>query len=314
MAEGTRFTKLESLTAELHRRQNGVEEKLQTMDSQMMNMEETMNNYKESFSNMEEMMRKLLQSPKDKQAESTPVFSQQVESEYIEAASLFTGKGLKVDVPRFNGVEAEDWVFKIKEFFDIYEVPNEQRIKIASFHMEGATYAWYKWVMKNSSVQTWPEFLNALLLHFGASLYDDPKAALKELRQVSTVTEYQMQFEELSTKVIGLSEQWLVSFFIVGLQDQLKCELLLAQTTSYYQAVSLAKLHKQKLNSLQNTFKHSPSKTSFVVSTVSKLNIFSSAYIQPNYRTNSQSNTTSNHISKAFLIPPNQILSRAVLR
>lgn len=71
--------------------------------------------------------------------------------------------------------------------------------------------------MKNSMVQTWPEFLNALILRFRTSLYDDPKAAFKELRQSGTMTEYQAQFEEISTKVTGLSEKWLISYFIAGL-------------------------------------------------------------------------------------------------
>lgn len=97
-------------------------------------------------------------------------------------------------MPRFNGLDAEDWVFKIKEFFNNYEVPTDQRIKITSFHMEGPVYAWYKWVINNSLVEMWPEFLNALLLQFGTSLYDDPKAALKELRQTNSMAEYQNQF------------------------------------------------------------------------------------------------------------------------
>lgn len=156
--------------------------------------------------------------------------------------------------------------------------------------MEGAAYAWYKWVMKNALMQTWPEFLNALLLRFGTSLYDDPKAALKELRQNSTVTEYQTQFEEISTKVTGLSEQWLVSFFIAKLQDQLKCELLLAQPTSYYQVVSLAKLH-------EHTIKHSPNKLTSATTTVSKPNSFSSAYIQPDFKSTSQAH---------YIAKPNQ--------
>lgn len=91
--------------------------------------------------------------------------------------------------------------------------------------------------MRNALVQTWTEFLKALLLHFGSSLYDNPKGALKELKQNGTVAEYQTRFEEISTKVTCLSEMWLVSFFVTGLQEQLKCELLLAQSTSYYQAV-----------------------------------------------------------------------------
>lgn len=59
----------------------------------------------------------------------------------------------------------------------------------------------------------------------------------------------------------GLSEAWLVSFFIAGLQEQLKCELLLAQPTTYYQTVSLAKLHEQKLANLQSTLKPNMSKS-----------------------------------------------------
>lgn len=130
---------------------------------------------------------------------------------------------MKIEIPHFNGEDAEDWVFKIQELFHVHGTPEEQRIKFASFHMEGAAYAWNKWVMKNQLVRNWREFLEALLLRLGTSLYDDPKAALKELKQSSTVAEYQSQFEALSTKVSRLSEQWLVSFFIVGLQENLKC-------------------------------------------------------------------------------------------
>lgn len=78
-------------------------------------------------------------------------------------------------------------------------------------------------------MQNWQEFLTTLQLRFGTSLYDDPKATLKELRQTTIVADYQSKFEELCTKVTGLSESWLISFFIAGLQDHLKCELLLAQ-------------------------------------------------------------------------------------
>ncbi|XP_025607666.1 uncharacterized protein [Arachis hypogaea] len=74
----------------------------------------------------------------------------------------------------------------------------------------------------------------------------DPKAALKELKQTDSVAEYHTQFEELSTQVTGLSEDWLVSLFIVGLQEYLKYELMIAKPQEYDTAVALAKLHEQK--------------------------------------------------------------------
>lgn len=72
---------------------------------------------------------------------------------------------------------------------------------------------------------------------------------------MATVLEYQSNFEEISIRVTGLDEHWLVSFFVAGLQEHLKCELLLAQPNTYYQVVSLAKLHEQKANTVHNSFK-----------------------------------------------------------
>ena len=122
----------------------------------------------------------------------------------------------------------------------------EQRIRTVSFHFNGAAYSWYRWIVNNCVQQTWEQFLKGLRLGFGANLYHDPRTALKELKHMAFVGEYQSQFEELSNQVTELTEQWLVSFFIVGLNDHLKYDLLLAQPMSYANAVSIAKIYEQK--------------------------------------------------------------------
>ena len=83
-------------------------------------------------------------------------------------------------------------------------------------------------------------------MRFGKNIYHDPKATLKELKQVRTVSEYKFQFEELSNQVTGLREEWLISLFVAGLREHLKCELMLAKPESYITTVSLARLHEQK--------------------------------------------------------------------
>lgn len=58
--------------------------------------------------------------------------------------------------------------------------------------------------------------------------------------------EYQIRFESISTKISGISESWLISSFIVGLCDSIRCELLIiSQPDSYFKAVSLAKLYEK---------------------------------------------------------------------
>lgn len=167
--------------------------------------------------------------------------------------------------------------------------------------MSGAAYAWYKWLMKGDLVYTWEAFLNALLFQFGTTLYEDPRAALKELKQTSTVAEYQARFEELSTKVTaGLPETWFISFFIADLKDYLRCELLLAQPQSYFHAVSLAKLHEQKHTHMQKSF------------TFSKPS-FSNTTTAPPKSPQASSSTLSNIPSQPFPPPFPQTLSQQPL-
>ncbi|XP_072066694.1 uncharacterized protein [Arachis hypogaea] len=100
--------------------------------------------------------------------------------------------------------------------------------------------------INNNMAYTCEAFLEAMVLRFGKNLYYDPRTAIKELKQSGSVEEYQCQFEELTNRVNGLSEEWIISLFVAGLKEPLKCESLLAQPTSYVQAVSIPKLHEQK--------------------------------------------------------------------
>lgn len=99
--------------------------------------------------------------------------------------------------------------------------------------------------MNNEIPYNWETFLDALRLRFGENIFHDPKATIKELKQVHSMVEYQFQFEELSNQVSSLSEEWLISLFVASLQEYLKCELLLVKRRSYVEAVSMAKLYEQ---------------------------------------------------------------------
>ena len=66
---------------------------------------------------------------------------------------------------------------------------------------------------------------------------------------------YQAQFEELSTKVNGLSEQFLLSFYISILKPEIRHEILVVQPQSLLQAIALARLQEDKLNELKQFFK-----------------------------------------------------------
>ncbi|KAF7831730.1 Retrovirus-related Pol polyprotein [Senna tora] len=79
---------------------------------------------------------------------------------------------------------------------------------------------------------------------------------------IGMVDEYQGEFKTLANKINTISEEWLVSLFIGGLIEYLKCEVILARPTTYYEVVSMAKMLEQKERRSQEANRES-NRTSF---------------------------------------------------
>ncbi|GAU21767.1 hypothetical protein TSUD_328920 [Trifolium subterraneum] len=120
---------------------------------------------------------------------------------------------LKLDVPRFDGQHASGWIFKISQFFTYHNTPEEERITIASFYLDGPTLACYQWMYRNAQISSWPQFLHALELRFAPTAYDDPRGKLFKLQQTSTVASYLTEFETLANRIARLQEEKLQDFF-----------------------------------------------------------------------------------------------------
>jgi hypothetical protein len=66
----------------------------------------------------------------------------------------FPATTMKLDIPRFNGSDALGWIFKINQFFDYHRTPEDQRLRIASFYMEGEALGWFQWLHANGQLLT----------------------------------------------------------------------------------------------------------------------------------------------------------------
>ncbi|XP_062112255.1 receptor-like kinase TMK4 [Humulus lupulus] len=52
-------------------------------------------------------------------------------------------KTLQVKAPRFDGSEADDWVYKIKKFFDLHRVDPTVRLSVVPFHLDEEPSTWF---------------------------------------------------------------------------------------------------------------------------------------------------------------------------
>ncbi|XP_077219125.1 uncharacterized protein LOC143853291 [Tasmannia lanceolata] len=167
---------------------------------------------------------------------------------------------LKLDFPRFDGIDPLGWIFKAEQFFGYHNTPSDQRLTISSFHMDGAALAWFQWCHRNHQFQTWDGFTRALETRFGPSQYVDHQGALSKLTQTTTVLAYITDFETLANRTDGLPPSFMLSCFISGLKPEIRREVQVSQPTHLAQAIGLAKLQAEKLNDIhRSSFRPIPS-------------------------------------------------------
>ena len=181
---------------------------------------------------------------------------------------------VKLDIPRFDGRDPLGWIFKINQLFQYQNTPEEERITVASLYLNGAALSWYQWMFSNGFITSWQGFLQALESRFAPTFYDNPKGALFKLVQRGSVNNYLTEFEKLANRVVGLPPPFLLSFFISGLNPELRCEVLALQLIFLLQATALVKLQEDKLcdkrSSFQRPFQPSPSSSSTSLNPKSK--------------------------------------------
>ena len=158
----------------------------------------------------------------------------------------FSRTTVKLDIPHFDGSNPLGWIFQITQYFDLHNIPEEQRLQIASFSMDGEALNWFQWMHANNQLTSWATFIHCLEIRFAPSHYEDLKGALFKLCQTTTVREYQAQFESLANRIVGLPPPFFLSCFVSGLKPEIRREVQAFQPISLSQAISLAKLQEDK--------------------------------------------------------------------
>ena len=192
----------------------------------------------------------------------------------------------KITLPLFDGTNPLDWTFQADNFFNFYHTPIANRTTYSVFYFTGEALSWYKHLATNEMLGTWETFKRELEICFGPSSYENHEAALFKLRQTSTVSAYQTEFERLSNRVNGLSAQTLKNCFISGLRKDIQNEIALLKPMTLHQVYGQAKLIEEKLaqNKPKVSFTNKQSYstvTNLTATPTSPANIQSSSTVTP---------------------------------
>lgn len=161
---------------------------------------------------------------------------------------------MKLDVPRFDGIDSMGWIFKIAQFFEYHDTPESECLAVASFNMEGPALGWFQWMAGNGQLLSWQSLLHALEAWLTPSQYDDSKGTLFKLTQKGFVNDCLSEFETLANLIVGLASSFLLSCFISDLAPEIRREVLALQPMTFVQAAALARLQEEKFNDNRHSY------------------------------------------------------------
>lgn len=136
-----------------------------------------------SLKSMREWLRRPNTGKSEKDGTSTSA-QHELEPQHVGVANNIPRTSfLRLELPRFDGSDASGWIFCIQEYFDYHNTPDDQRIKVVAFNLEGKASDWYQLMKGNHMLSTWPDFLDAVRLRFGPSQFEDFRGKLSKLTQ-----------------------------------------------------------------------------------------------------------------------------------
>ncbi|GKC26260.1 gypsy/ty3 retroelement polyprotein [Tanacetum coccineum] len=138
------------------------------------------------------------------------------------------------------GVQCQDRTMGIK---DQCNSVDEGKIGLISIHLYDIALMWHRQFLRFlGNTITWPMYREAILKRFGLA-YDDPLAEIKKLKQTGSVQQYIDAYDRLLCKV-KLQDEQAMSFFIAGLQSEIKLPVRMFKPTSLAELYGLCKLQE----------------------------------------------------------------------
>lgn len=98
----------------------------------------------------------------------------------------FFPRTAKLEFPRYSGDDPTEWFHRVAQFFDYQGTLDNQKVSLASFHLEGEANQWWQWMNRTykeeSRIITWDNFEEELWARFGPTDCEDFDEALSRVK------------------------------------------------------------------------------------------------------------------------------------
>lgn len=99
----------------------------------------------------------------------------------------------KVEMPVFNGSNAESWVLRVDQYFELGGFTETEKLHAVRVCFDDDALLWYRWERDQNLFRTWEEMKRRVIQSF-ASNKSTPCKKLMTIGHVGSVREYNREF------------------------------------------------------------------------------------------------------------------------
>ena len=142
------------------------------------------------------------------------------------AVNADRSKYKKLEMSMFTGENPESWIYGAEHFFDINNLAEAEKVKVAVVSFGQDEVDWYRWSNDRKKVKNWEDLKGRMFEFFRDSGQKSLGARLIRIEQDGTYNDYLKKFVNYSTPLPQMAESVLMDAFVTGLEPALQAEVI----------------------------------------------------------------------------------------
>ena len=142
----------------------------------------------------------------------------------------------------FTGENPELWVFRAEPFFDINNLPENEKVKVAVVSFSQDEVDWYRWSNHRKKVESWEDLKERMIEFFRDSGQKSLSVRLIRIEQDESYNDYVKKFVQYSAPLPHMAESVLLDAFMTGLESSLQAEVISRHPQSLEECMKEAQL------------------------------------------------------------------------
>src|SRR5271168_681135 len=143
----------------------------------------------------------------------------------------------------------------MEQFFDLNNVQNTQKVRIATLYLEPNQFVWYQWLCSRKQFITWAIFTEELIAHYEDTKSNTFFSQLISLKQNGSIMEH-IEFQKLNIRIKDILEGHRIDVFIGSLKDNIQHDVHLWEPDSLEKAFRLARKMESKIMATKKDTTH----------------------------------------------------------